>query len=138
MIDPRLQKLGDTIVYHSCEIKPGDKVILETSKNCYPLIKHILKRCYEIGAIPFVMLKESDIQSILMSNATEEQVRLQTKYESYIMQDIENCKSFVEIDLNKHNGFGRFNEKPNYTYFNIDSSINCFDYYDIYDSDDKI
>lgn len=94
MIDPRLERLGDTIVYHSCEIKKGDKVILETSRSCYPLIKHILKRCYEIGAIPFVMLKESDIQSVLMSNATEEQIRLQTKYESYIMKDMD---VYIEI-----------------------------------------
>ena len=94
MIDSRLEKLGDTIVYHSCEIKSNDKVIIESSKSCYPLIKHIIKRCYEIGAIPFVMLKESDIQSMLMKNATEEQVNLQAKYESYIMKDMD---VYIEI-----------------------------------------
>ena len=43
MRDQRLEKLGDLIVNHSCEIKKGEKVLIESSRSCAPLINYIVK-----------------------------------------------------------------------------------------------
>ena len=57
MRDPRLEKLGDLIVNHSCEVKQGERVLIESSRSCAPLINYIISKCYERGALPFVLLK---------------------------------------------------------------------------------
>ena len=85
MIDPRLDKLGSLIVNHSCEIQKGECVLIESSRSCAPLINSIIEKCYEIGALPFVLLKESDIQRKLLHNITERQIAIQTEFESTLI-----------------------------------------------------
>lgn len=53
----------------------------------------------------------------------------------YTLNNIENTKAFIEIDLDEYgSNYSNFYEKPNYTYFIIDSSIITKDMHDIYDS----
>lgn len=94
MRDPRVEKLGDIIVNHSCSIKKGERVLIESCKGAAPLIKYIVKKCYEIGALPFVLLKESDIQRELLHGMSSEQMDLQTKFESTIMKEMD---AYIEI-----------------------------------------
>lgn len=94
MRDPRIEKLGDLIVNHSCDIKPGEKVLIESSRSCAPLITYIVNKCYEKNALPFVLLKESDIQRELLRNMSEEQMNIQSEFESTIMS---NMNVYIEI-----------------------------------------
>lgn len=94
MRDQRLEKLGDLIVNHSCEIKKGEKVLIESSRSCAPLINYIVKKCYEIGALPFVLLKESDIQRELLRNISAEQINIQSEFESVMMSKMD---VYIEI-----------------------------------------
>ena len=94
MRDSRLEKLGDLIVNHSCEVNPGERVLIESSKNCAPLIKYIINKCYEKGALPFVLLKESDIQSELLRNISAEQINIQSAFESVMMSEMD---VYIEI-----------------------------------------
>lgn len=94
MIDSRLDKLGSLIVNHSCEIQKGECVLIESSKSCAPLINNIVEKCYEIGALPFVLLKESDIQRKLLHNISERQICIQTEFESTLMS---NMDVYIEI-----------------------------------------
>ena len=43
MVDRRIEELGDIIVNHSCDIQQGERVLIESSRTCAPLIKHIVK-----------------------------------------------------------------------------------------------
>ena len=94
MRDPRIEKLGDLIVNHSCEIQPGERVLIESSKSCEPLINYIIKKCYERNALPFVLLKESGIQRELLHSTTPEQINIQSNFESYIMSEM---NVYIEI-----------------------------------------
>ncbi len=94
MIDPRIEQLGDLIVNHSCEIKEGERVLIESSKSAYPLINHIINKCYERGALPFVLLKESNIQRELLKNISEEQIKIQSSFESVLMNEMD---VYIEI-----------------------------------------
>ena len=40
MIDPRLKKMAKTIVEYSLNIKPGERVLIDSSKNCSEMIKY--------------------------------------------------------------------------------------------------
>ena len=94
MRDLRLEKLGDLIVNHSCEVQRGERVLIESSRSCYPLINYIINKCYDRGALPFVLLKESDIQRELLRNITDEQINIQTEFESKIMSEMD---VYIEI-----------------------------------------
>lgn len=94
MIDSRLEKLGDLIVNHSCEIKEGERVLIETSRSCAPLVNYIIDKCYDCKALPFVLLKESDIQRKLLRNISDEQIKIQSKYESVLMSEMD---VYIEI-----------------------------------------
>ncbi len=94
MVDRRIEELGDIIVNHSVDIQPGERVLIESSRSCAPLIKHIVKRCYERKAIPFVLLKESDIQREILIGATKEQIDIQTNFESTLMREM---NVYIEI-----------------------------------------
>ena len=55
------------------------------------------------------------------------------------LNDIKNTKAFIEIDLDEYVGnYSNFYEKPNYTYFIIDSSFITKDMHDIYDSESYV
>ena len=94
MRDPRLEKLGDLIVNHSCEVKQGERVLIESSRSCAPLINYIISKCYERGALPFVLLKESDIQRELLRNISAEQINIQSAFESVMMSEMD---VYIEI-----------------------------------------
>ena len=94
MRDPRVEKLGELIVNHSCSIKPKERVLIESCKGAAPLIKYIVKLCYEKGAYPFVLLKESDIQREILRGTSEEQIAIQTKFESVLMNEMD---AYIEI-----------------------------------------
>lgn len=94
MKDPRIEQLGDLIVNHSCEIQEGEKVLIESSKSAYPLINYIINKCYEKGALPFVLLKESNIQRELLRNISEEQIKIQSNFESVLMNEMD---VYIEI-----------------------------------------
>ena len=94
MRDPRLEKLGDLIVNHSCEVKQGERVLIESSRSCAPLINYIISKCYESGALPFVLLKESDIKRELLRNISAEQINIQSAFESVMMSEMD---VYIEI-----------------------------------------
>jgi len=49
------------------------------------------------------------------------------------MNDLENLKSFIEIDLNIYDSeYTNFGEEPRYAYFTIDSNFKTYDNYDVY------
>lgn len=62
MLDEKLKMLGNTLLYYSCNIQEGDKVLIEATKNCGDLVKYLINKCYAAKAIPFVILKETDIK----------------------------------------------------------------------------
>ena len=110
MIDARLVKMIDYIVDYSLEIKPGDKVLIETTKSCDSAVKYMIKKISSKGGIPLVILNETDIKRELVSNGSAEQFQIMkehmetllSKVDIYInMIDSDNCYDMSDVPYEK-------------------------------------
>lgn len=88
MKDPRIEKLAENLVNYSCEVKPGEKVLIETIGFEVPLAKELIKQVYKAGGIPFVSSKNDELRRTLLTGCTEEQLKLMASYELTRMKDM--------------------------------------------------
>jgi aminopeptidase len=77
MHDPRIDKLADLLLDHSCEIKAGEKVLIEGIELPeQSLVCALVEGAARRGAIPVVEVKSVEVQRALYRSATEEGMKL--------------------------------------------------------------
>ena len=54
MTDPRIKKLAEVLVNYSCELKKGEKILIEARGIDYMLVNAIVDEVYKVGGYPFV------------------------------------------------------------------------------------
>jgi len=89
MLDPRVSVLAGNLVNYSCEVRPGDKVLIEAVGLELPLVTELIKEVYRCEAIPFLTIKNSSVERSLLLGAKEQQMILRAKYESARMADMD-------------------------------------------------
>ena len=74
-MDPRIDKLARLLTEHSCNIQPGEKVLITYEGDCCKkLVRRLIKLIYEKGAVPFYEIEDSQIHRELLLGCTREQV----------------------------------------------------------------
>lgn len=106
MIDSRLKKMARTIVDYSLNIQKGERVLIDSTKNCTEMINYLIELISNRGAIPLVLLKENDIKRQLIIYGSKEQFEIMKKHETALLE---------EVDV----------------YINMMDSDNCFDMSDV-------
>lgn len=81
MTDQRIETLAKNLVNYSCEVKPGERVLIETKGFELPLTKALIKETYKAGGVPFVTVKNDEITRVLLNGCCEEQIRLMAEFE---------------------------------------------------------
>jgi len=81
MKDPRIEKLADMLINYSVSLKPGEKVLIEIIGEAYDLGKELIRAAYKAGGIPFVTLKNNEINRVLLEECTVEQMKETASYE---------------------------------------------------------
>lgn len=123
MMDVRLKQLGDNILNYSCQVKSGDKVLIESTKNSGELIKYLIREIYKRGALPFVILKESDIRREIILNGTEEQFKIMAEEQKTLMKEMDvyieiteydNCYEMNDVPIEKRRLFQKHFYQPVY------------------------
>jgi aminopeptidase len=61
MKDLRFTKLAKNLINYSCNLKEGEKVLIEGIGDCVPLVKELVKETYNAKAIPLVTLKNKEV-----------------------------------------------------------------------------
>ena len=89
MKDIRFSKLAKNLINYSCDLHEGEKVLIEGIGDCLPLVKELIKEAYAAKAIPFVTLKDKEVDRELLMNISKEQLDMMTKYESARMNDMD-------------------------------------------------
>jgi len=89
MVDPRIKNLAKNLINYSCQLKSGEKVLIESIGLEPPLVKELIKEVYLAGGIPFVTIKNRSVDRTLLLGATEEQMKVMAKYESVRMQEMD-------------------------------------------------
>jgi aminopeptidase len=72
--DPRVDKLATILVDHSAQIKPGDRVLIETTTAAAPLVRALYRQILERGGQPHLQLDLPDQDELLLRYASDEQL----------------------------------------------------------------
>ncbi len=88
-MDSRFHELAEKLVNFSVHLEKGEKVLIEVFDEGLPLTKALVKAAYKAGALPFVSIKNTAVRRELLLGATEEQLKLQAKWEKERMEDMD-------------------------------------------------
>ncbi|MCQ2386838.1 MAG: aminopeptidase [Clostridia bacterium] len=89
MVDERIKKLASGLVNYSCNLKKGEKILIEAKGVDYMLVNEIIKEVYKVGAYPFVEIFDNRVSRELLLGETEELAKLKAKYDSFRMQEMD-------------------------------------------------
>lgn len=107
-MDPRIEKLAKMMVNYSCEIKPGEKVMLRyDGEETIPMITALIREIYAAGAYPFLFRRDRRMDRELIMHAGDEQLDLMCRHELAFTSDMD-C--FISVSAN-HNEF-EFSDIP--------------------------
>ncbi|MDY5739704.1 MAG: aminopeptidase [Anaerovoracaceae bacterium] len=74
-MDPRVKKLSGLLVNYSCDIQPGEKVLIDYEGECTkPLIKQLIKDVYAAEGKPYVTARDGELIREIMLGCDEEQI----------------------------------------------------------------
>ena len=106
MQDQRINKLADVLVNYSCDLKKGEKILIEAKGIDYMLVNAIVREVYKAGGFPFVQIYDNRVTRELMLGETEELAKLKAKYDAYRMAEMdayigirggENCNELSDV-----------------------------------------
>lgn len=89
MKDPRIVTLAKNLINYSCKLQKGEKVLIEAIGLETPLVTELVKQAYLAGGIPFVTIKDKEVDRSILMNCSEEQMKMMAKYESARMSDMD-------------------------------------------------
>ena len=89
MKDPRLQKLCNLLVNYSCELKPGEKILIELFGDQPEIGMMLIDEVYAAGGIPFVRHRDMQVRRKLMQGATPAQYAVESKNDADLMQQMQ-------------------------------------------------
>jgi len=106
MIDPRVQKLAQTIVTYSVAVQPGETVGIVSDEGGMPLVQAMYKEVVRAGGHGVVLLgggkplsggvlnADGDMADFLLRHGNEEQLTWISPMEKWLVED---CKVFISI-----------------------------------------
>ncbi len=89
MRDPRTRKLARLIVNHSCRLRSGEAVLIESFDLSDGLVLDLVEETHAVGAIPVVSLRDQAVLRTQLLRATEAQLRVQAAIELQQMQQVQ-------------------------------------------------
>ncbi len=94
-MDERIRLLAKNLVNYSCELKEGEKILIEAKGLAgLPLVKALIKEIYAVKAVPFVEIYSDDIDRELLMGATEGQINFLGELG---VKRMENMDAYVRI-----------------------------------------
>jgi len=94
-MDSRIEKLADNLVNYSCEIKEGEKVLIETiGTSSFDLTKALIREVYKSKGIPFVIFGTNSISREIIKNCSSEQLKEMAEYD---LQRMKGMQAYIGI-----------------------------------------
>lgn len=89
MQDPRIDRLAQVLIHHSCRLQAGQKVLIEAFDLPEPnLVCRLIEEAYRVGATPIVSIKNNAVLRSLYRGATAESMSLAGKFEAAVMTEM--------------------------------------------------
>lgn len=72
MLDPRMTRLADVLINYSCELKQGEKVLIEAIDVPHEFTAELIRTARAAGGIPLVKLESNQIKrAMMLAGSTE-------------------------------------------------------------------
>lgn len=76
-MDSRITKLSETLVHHSIQLQPGEKVYIEyKGSGADDLIQELIRTIYQAGGVPFLHCMNSKFLREILLHCNEEQIKI--------------------------------------------------------------
>lgn len=86
MRDARVDKMAHNIVTYSCNVQPGENVVIESFGNHnYDLVKALIREVYAAGGSPFLWIRTMELQRELLMQCNREQLKVMEEVDSLMM-----------------------------------------------------
>ena len=89
MIDPRMTRLADVLVNYSCELKSGERILIEAIDVPHEFTCELIRTAKAAGGIPVVKLESNQIKRALMRSGSRESWDLIAETEKGLMEKIQ-------------------------------------------------
>ncbi|WP_455674979.1 aminopeptidase [Pradoshia sp.] len=89
MRDPRLKALAKQILLHSVRAEKGNKVMIHGHHNTKPLMLELVEEAYELGAYPFIEVRDDDLDRQWALQSSREQYETMAKWDLQRFKDID-------------------------------------------------
>ncbi|SFH62388.1 aminopeptidase [Planctomicrobium piriforme] len=90
MNDPRIDRLAELLVSHSCRLKAGENVLIEAFDLPEPnLVCRLVEKAAAAGARPFVSWKNNTVMRSVYRTATSDSLSLLGEFESNVMSKMQ-------------------------------------------------
>ncbi|ERN52339.1 aminopeptidase [Alkalihalophilus marmarensis] len=89
MRDPRITTLAKNLIQYSVNLQKGEKVLIENFGLQKELVTALVNEAYKVGALPFVLLKDHQVDRSLLLGACEEQLEMMASFEAQVMSEMD-------------------------------------------------
>ena len=121
MFDPRILKLADGLVNFSCNVQPGENVLIESIGGNDDLAKALIKAVYQAGGNPFLWLGEKAFDRELVLNCNPSQLQLRAEIDGALMSRMQayigvrggaNASEMSDVPSEKMNDYMKYYWTP--------------------------
>ena len=86
-MDSRNERLAKNLVNYSCEVKPGEKVLVEcVGTRTFPLVEKLMEEIYAAGGQPFYLLHDDHIRHAQQMGCSDGQMELEASLQRARME----------------------------------------------------
>lgn len=85
MKDPRVDKLAELLIHYSCDVQPGEIVLIEAIDTPHEMTTALIAATYRAGGHPVVTLKSNQVQRALLLAGSGESWSVAAEAESVLM-----------------------------------------------------
>lgn len=89
MLDERVAKLAKNLINYSCNLKAGEKILIEASNDCSALVVELVKEVYSVGGLPLVRISNPDVTKELLMGTSIEHSKLMAKHVIPLMEEMD-------------------------------------------------
>ena len=89
MFDERLKKLAKNLVNYSCDVQPGDNVLIEVIGEHYELLSLLIRQVYEAKGTPFVKLSNQQVKREWLMGISGKQLQTICDVDAKLMEQMQ-------------------------------------------------
>lgn len=99
-MDDRINRLSGLLTGYSCNIREGEKILIDyEGECCKPLVKQLIRDTYKRGGFPYVANRDTSLTREILKGCEEEQIKFMNDYQLMQMKGMD-CYIAVRAGAN--------------------------------------